>query len=123
MNPTALIRPTHRAPDRVTTFKTDGGNHNLGDSIDTLDHGLDLSRPGTGRPLVIVTDAQYTSDETAQALTRIEHLTTAGCAALQLTLTANSRHLPGTTPLHVPQPSNAPAAIAKAAIDAIRKTR
>ncbi|BBA96895.1 hypothetical protein RVR_2399 [Actinacidiphila reveromycinica] len=88
MHLTALTRPTHRAPDRVTTFNAKGGKHNLGDAIDALDRGLDLSRPGTGRLLVIVTDAKYTSDETAQALTRVKRLTTAGCAVLQLTLTA-----------------------------------
>ncbi|WP_433892546.1 hypothetical protein [Streptomyces sp. CA-111067] len=120
---TALTRPTHRAPERVTEFNANGGAHNLGDAIDALDHGLDLSRPGTGRLLVIVTDAQYTDDETAGAVTRIKRLTTAGCAVLQLTLTKNSRHLPGTTPLHLPRPASAPAAIAKAATDAIRRTR
>ncbi|MGW1771965.1 hypothetical protein [Streptomyces sp. NPDC002104] len=120
---TALTRPTHRAPERVTTFNANGGAHNLGDAIDALDHGLTLSLPGAGRLLVIVTDAQYGSDETAQAVTRVKHLTTAGCAVLQLTLTPNSRHLPGTTLLHLPKPSSAPAAIAKAATDAIRRTR
>ncbi|MEE4544052.1 hypothetical protein V2S66_19000 [Streptomyces sp. V4-01] len=120
---TALTRPTHRAPERVTEFNANGGAHNLGDAIDALDHGLDLSRPGTGRLLVIVTDAIYTPDETTRALTRIKRLTTAGCAVLQLTLTKNSRHLPGTTPLHLPRPASAPAAIAKAATDAIRRTR
>jgi hypothetical protein len=120
---TALTRPTHRAPERVTTFGANGSSHNLADALDALDHGLDLSRPGTGRLLVIVTDAIYTAGETAQAVTRIKRLTAAGCAVLQLTLTPNSRHLPGTTPLHLPQPSSAPAAIAKAATDAIRRTR
>ncbi|MFC9331407.1 hypothetical protein [Kitasatospora sp. NPDC057015] len=120
---TALTRPTHRAPERVTTFNASGGSHNLADAIDALDHGLDLSRPGTGRLLVVVTDAQYARDETAQAVTRIKRLAAAGCAVLQLTLTAESRHLPGTTLLHLPRPSSAPAAIAKAATDAIRKTR
>lgn len=120
---TALTRPTHRAPERVTTFDATGGHHNLGDAIDALDHGLDLSRPGAGRLLVIVTDARYNSDETAQAVTRVKQLTAAGCAALQLTLTAESRHLPGTTLLHLPQPSSAPVAIATAATDAIRRTR
>jgi hypothetical protein len=123
MNLTALTRPTHRAPDHVTVFKADGGNHNLGDAIDALDHGLELSRPGTGRLLVIVTDAHYTDGETSGALTRIKRLTAAGCAVLQLTLTKESRHLPGTTALHLPRPSSAPAAIAKAATDAIRRTR
>jgi hypothetical protein len=122
-NLTALTRPTHRAPDRVTTFNAKGGNHNLGDAIDALDHGLDLSRPGTGRLLVIVTDARYTDDETAQAVTRIKRLSASGCAVLQLTLDSISRHLPGTTPLHLPRPSSAPAAIAKAATDAIRRAR
>ncbi|MFB7257894.1 hypothetical protein [Streptomyces nojiriensis] len=120
---TALTRPTHRAPERVTTFGANGGAHNLGDAIDALDHGLALSLPGAGRLLVIVTDAQYTSDETAAAVTRVKQLTTAGCAVLQLTLTARSRHLPGTTLLHLPKPSSAPAAIAAAATDAIRRTR
>ncbi|MFJ7278272.1 hypothetical protein [Kitasatospora sp. NPDC098663] len=120
---TALTRPTHWAPERVTTFEAGGGSHNLGDAIDALDHGLDLSRPGTGRLLVIVTDAQYAGYETEQAVTRIKRLTAAGCAVLQLTLTQGSRHLPGTTLLHLPRPSSAPAAIAKAATDAIRKTR
>lgn len=122
-NLTALTRPTHRAPERVTQFDATGGHHNLGDAIDALDHGLDLSRPGAGRLLVIVTDAVYTGDETAQAVSRVKQLTTAGCAVLQLTLTASSRHLPGTTLLHLPRPSSAPAAIATAATDAIRRTR
>ncbi|MFJ7423362.1 hypothetical protein ACIQXD_32870 [Streptomyces uncialis] len=120
---TALTRPTHRAPERVTTFDARGGHHNLGDAIDALDHGLELSRPGAGRLLVIVTDARYNNDETASAVTRVKQLTTAGCAVLQLTLTAQSLHLPGTTLLHLPQPSSAPAAIATAATDAIRRTR
>ncbi|MFE9725957.1 hypothetical protein ACFYQ5_20755 [Streptomyces sp. NPDC005794] len=120
---TALIRPTHRAPERVTTFNATGGHHNLGDAIDALDHGLELSRPGAGRLLVIVTDAQYGSDETTQAVTRVKRLSTAGCAVLQLTLTASSQHLPGTTLLHLPRPSSAPVAIATAATDAIRRTR
>ncbi|MFJ6529972.1 hypothetical protein ACIQMZ_32500 [Streptomyces longwoodensis] len=120
---TALTRPTHRAPERVTTFDATGGHHNLANAIDALDHGLELSRPGAGRLLVIVTDAHYGSAETGQAVTRIKQLTTAGCAVLQLTLTAESHHLPGTTLLHLPQPSSAPAAIATAATDAIRRTR
>ncbi|MFE2109766.1 hypothetical protein ACFXAF_28420 [Kitasatospora sp. NPDC059463] len=120
---TALTRPTHRAPDKVTTFAARGASHNLGDALDALDHGLDLSRPGTGRLLVVVTDAHYDPDETAEALTRINRLTTTGCAVLQLTLTTNSLHLPGTTLLHLPRPDNAPAAIAQAATTAIRKTR
>ncbi|MEW1757511.1 hypothetical protein AB0393_13480 [Streptomyces cyaneofuscatus] len=120
---TALTRPTHRAPERVTLFKANGGAHNLSAAMDALDHGLELSRPGTGRLLVIVTDAVYTADETDAAVTRVKQLTAAGCAVLQLTLTAESRHLPGTTLLHLPRPSSAPAAIATAATDAIRRTR
>ncbi|MGW2540971.1 hypothetical protein ACWC5I_08865 [Kitasatospora sp. NPDC001574] len=123
MHLTALTRPTHRAPERVTQFNASGGSHNLGDAIDALDHGLDLSRPGAGRLLVIVTDAHYFGDETAQAVTRIKRLTDAGCAVLQVTLNKESLHLPGTTLLHLPRPSNAPAAIAQAATDAIRRTR
>ncbi|MGW2543751.1 hypothetical protein ACWC5I_23455 [Kitasatospora sp. NPDC001574] len=123
MHLTALTRPTHRAPERVTQFRAEGGNHNLGDAIDALDHGLDLSSPGAGRLLVIVTDARYFGDETVQAVTRIKRLTAAGCAVLQVTLDTESRHLPGTTLLHLPRPSSAPAAIATAATDAIRRTR
>ncbi|WP_435127252.1 hypothetical protein [Actinacidiphila sp. bgisy144] len=120
---TAVTRPTHRAPERVTTFGANGRSHNLAKALDALDHGLELSRPGAGRLLMIVTDAIYTPDETAQAVTRVKQLTTAGCAVLQLTLTARSQHLPGTTLLHLPQPSSAPAAIATAATNAIRRTR
>ncbi len=72
---------------------------------------------------MIVTDARYFGDETANAVTRINRLTKAGCAVLQLTLTKESLHLPGTTLLHLPRPSSAPVAIAQAATDAIRKTR
>jgi hypothetical protein len=107
----------------VTTFGANGSSHNLANALDALDHGLELSRPGAGRLLVIVTDAIYTPDETAQAVTRVKQLTTAGCAVLQLTVTAQSRHLPGTTLLHLTQPSSAPAAIATAATNAIRRTR
>ncbi|MEY9961027.1 VWA domain-containing protein [Streptacidiphilus sp. MAP5-52] len=120
---TALTRPTHRAPDRVTRFKADGGGHSLGDAIDALDHALELDRPGAGRLLVIVTDALYWGNETPEAVTRINRLTKSGCAVLQLTMTEESRHLPGTTLLHLPEPSSAPAAIAKAATEAIRRTR
>ncbi|MFE3381510.1 hypothetical protein [Streptomyces anulatus] len=120
---TALTRPTHRAPERVTTFGANGRSHNLANALDALDHGLELSRPGAGRLLVIVTDAKYSSDETAAAVTRVKQLATAGCAVLQLTLTPKSQHLPGTTLLHLPRPSSAPAAIATAATDAIRRTR
>lgn len=120
---TALNRPSHRAPERVTNFVANGSSHNLANALDALDHSLELGRLGTGRLLVIVTDAIYTADETAAAVTRVKRLATAGCAVLQLTLTAESEHLPGTTLLHLPRPSSAPAAIAKAATDAIRRTR
>ncbi|MFE6457779.1 hypothetical protein ACFVP0_10000 [Streptomyces cinereoruber] len=67
-------------------------------------------------------------DAPAEPFMTIRHaitgeVTTTGCAVLQLTLTAKSQHLPGTTLLHLPKPSSAPAAIAKAATDAIRRTR
>ncbi|MFD7735592.1 hypothetical protein ACFV6F_35050 [Kitasatospora phosalacinea] len=122
-NLTALTRPTHRPPERVVQFGANGSAHNLAAAIDALDHGLDLGRPGTGRLLVIVTDAIYLPTETTEAVVGIKRLTTVGCAVLQLTLTGESRHLSGTTLLHLPRPSSAPAAIAQAATDAIRRTR
>jgi len=105
MNLTALTRPTHRAPDRVTTFNANGGNHNLGDAIDALDQGLNLSRPGTGHLIVIVTDARYTGDETAQAVTRINRLIAAGCAVLRLTTCPGPPAPPQPSPRPPPTPS------------------
>lgn len=119
---TAITAPG-RAPSRVTQFRARGRGHRLAETIDVLSAGLDLTRPGTGRLLVIASDGYYLRDEAATATERITALRRAGCAVLWLAFEPGSRPLPGTTLLELAHSAQAAGAIGKAATAALAATR
>ena len=81
----ALTRPGE-SPAKVTDFSAHDGTEKACRAIDALDGELGLSRPGTARLLVIVTDAHFVGDgEPAGAQQRITRLARAGCGVIILT--------------------------------------
>ncbi|MCX5206902.1 VWA domain-containing protein [Streptomyces sp. NBC_00237] len=119
---TALTFPGG-APAQVTTFQATGGGHRLAETVDALDAVLELSRPGTGRLLVIASDGWYAPDEAARAAARLTHLHRAGCAVLWLGFDEDTRPLPGATLLNLTHPAQAIPAITRAATAALAATR
>ena len=81
----ALTRPGE-SPAKVTDFGATDGTEKACRAIDALDGELGLSRPGTARLLVIVTDAYFVGDgEPGGAQQRITRLARAGCGVIILT--------------------------------------
>jgi hypothetical protein len=119
---TAITAPG-RTPAHVTDFTAVYGGHDLAGAIDALDGGLQLTRPGAGRLLVIASDGAYRADEATAAAERITRLTTAGCAVLWLAFAPDPRVLPGATLLILTDPATAAEQIGKAAAQAIARTR
>ncbi|MGP3949634.1 VWA domain-containing protein [Streptomyces sp. 7N604] len=118
---TAITAPG-RAPARVAEFDARGVGHSLAEAIDALEAGVDLTRPGTGRLLVVASDGYYGRTQAAQAAARITALRATGCAVLWLAFAPDPRPLPGATPLELTEPAQAAAAIAKAATGALATT-
>jgi hypothetical protein len=79
----AVTRPGH-APVGVTQFTATDSTEMFCQAIDALDYALDLSRPGTARLLIIVSDGQYTSAELRDGQQRITRLAASGCGILWL---------------------------------------
>ncbi|HEV2633542.1 MAG TPA: hypothetical protein VGX23_00255 [Actinocrinis sp.] len=119
---TAITRPG-RTPAMVTEFAAPWGGHNLAGAIDALDGGLELTRPGTGRLLVIASDGHYYEHEQIAATERITRLLAQGCAVLQIAFEPMSLQIPGATYLELTNPATAPDAIATAAALAIATSR
>ena len=119
----AAITAPGRAPAQVTEFAADGFGHDLAGAIDALDGGLQLTRPGTGRLLVIASDGAYHESEASAAAERISRLITHGCAVLWLAFEPDPRVLPGATLLQLTDPATAAEQIGKAASHAIAQTR
>ncbi|MEN8652354.1 hypothetical protein ABCR94_17550 [Streptomyces sp. 21So2-11] len=117
----SAITAPGRTPAKVTEFAATGRGHNLADTLDALDAGLGLSRPGTGRLLVIASDGYYRGHEKAQAAPRLTALMRAGCAVLWLAFAPDPRPFPGTTLVQLTDPAQAVAAISKAATTALAR--
>ena len=79
-----VTRPGH-TPAGVAEFAALDGEHKIGEAIDALDGALDLSRPGTARLLVIVSDACFRHGDTTDAKQRITALTASGCGVVWIT--------------------------------------
>jgi hypothetical protein len=80
----ALTRPGE-TPAKVTVFRAPDGTEQASRAIDALDGALGLSRPGTARLLVIVTDAIFVAKgEPAGVQQRITRLHRAGCGVILL---------------------------------------
>jgi hypothetical protein len=111
------------APARVTEFTCPDGDHALGPAIDALDGALGLSRPENTRLLVIISDGRYWGGTRDEAQKRIDRLRAAGCAVLWLAPDDDeddSNPLPNTTVHLIGDPATTAAAIAKAAVTAVR---
>ena len=107
----------------MAEFDADGFGHDLAGAIDALDGGLHLTRPGTGRLLVIASDGAYHESEASAAAERVTRLINHGCAVLWLAFAPDPQILPGATALILTDPATAADAIAKAAARAIAHTR
>jgi hypothetical protein len=119
---TAITRPG-RTPAMVTEFAAPFGGHDLAGAIDALDGGLELTRPGAGRLLVIASDGYYFDFEEIDAAERINRLLAHGCAVLQVAFDPDSLQIPGATYLELTNPATAADAIATAATRAIATSR
>jgi hypothetical protein len=73
-----------QTPARVTDFRASDGTERFCRAVDALDGELGLSRPGTARLLVIVSDTAYTDEEIEGGQRRITRLHRAGCGILIL---------------------------------------
>ncbi|WP_280316436.1 VWA domain-containing protein [Nocardia wallacei] len=109
------------APARVTEFTCPDGEEALDDAIDALDGALGLSRPENTRLLVIISDGCYWDHHRTRAQQRIDRLRACGCAVLWLTPTTYDRDPLNNTTVHeIDDPTTTAAAIAKAAVTAVR---
>ncbi len=120
---TAISAPG-RASGQVTKFRARGGGHSLAASLDILDAGLGLSRPGAARLAVIASDGHFGTRTRQQAAERIAALKKAGCAVLWLAFEPpqpgrQKGPLPGATHVEPTDPADAVAAISKAATAAL----
>ncbi len=118
---TAVTAPG-RTPTQVSEFTATGAGHSLAEAIDALTAGLDLTRAGAARLLVIASDARYNPDETTRATRRIKDLNATGCAILWLTFHQNTTPPPGVTLLELANPTDAVTAIARAATTGLSRT-
>jgi len=114
----ALTKPG-KTPVGVPIFRTGGGDERFCEAIDALDAGLGLSRPGTARLVVIVSDGMYYRDERREGAERLNHLISSGCAVLWLTLTGHSEVLSSATEVVVADPPKAVTEIGRAAVKAL----
>jgi hypothetical protein len=73
-----------QTPARVTDFRASDSTERFCRALDALDGELGLSRPGTARLLVIVSDTAYTDEEIEGGQRRITRLARAGCGILIL---------------------------------------
>ena len=121
-NLAAITRPG-RVPEHVTEFEALYGGHDLAGAIDALDGGLELTRPGAGRLLIVASDGEYFFHEAPEAAARINRLIAHGCPVLWLAFAPDPKPLPGTTLVQLTDPASAIDEIAKAAAHAIATTR
>jgi hypothetical protein len=115
----AAITQPGRALNHVSEFAALDGGHDLAGAIDALDGGLELTRPGTGRLLVIASDGYYFGDEAAEAAARITRLIHHGCAVLWLAFAPDPTPLPGAALVQLTDPARTTDEIGKAATHAL----
>jgi hypothetical protein len=104
---------------RVREFAAHDNFERFCEAIDALDGALELSRPGTTRLLVIVSDGQFRPNQRREGPARIARLTRAGCAVLWLAVNNRTEPLEGAHVVVVTDPSEAAGAIGQAAVSAL----
>ncbi|MEV0396723.1 hypothetical protein [Polymorphospora rubra] len=118
---TAVTRPG-QPPDNVRLLAEEGNTQGFPLAIDALDAALDLADPRTGaRLLVIVSDGEFTPNETTDGQARLDRLVRTGCGLLWLG-PPNSRPLNGAHTTVLGSPADAGRLIARAAATALRNT-
>ncbi|WP_433754704.1 VWA domain-containing protein [Nocardia sp. CA-135398] len=109
------------APAKVTDFAAQDLYEAIDTAIDALDGALGLSRRENTRLLVIISDGCFRDEPRAAAQKRLDRLRASGCAVLWLTPDeAWSTPLTGATVHELTNPANTAAAIARAAVAAVR---
>ena len=116
-----VIRPG-RAPALVSEFGTWDGTEEFCDAVDALDATLDLSRPGTARLLVVVSDGRFRADQRRGGKERVSRLKRSGCAVLWLALQPDATPIDGALSITLANPAEAVVAIGQAAIRALAAT-
>jgi hypothetical protein len=109
-----------QVPQKVRTFSASDSTEQFTDAVDALDAALDLSRPGTARLLVIVSDGIFTSQQRDDGQERIKRLASTGCAVLWLALDY-AAPLDGAHLVTLSDPAEAATAIGRAATRALSK--
>ncbi|WP_433759582.1 VWA domain-containing protein [Nocardia sp. CA-135398] len=109
------------APAKVTDFAAEDLYEAIDTAIDALDGALGLSRPENTRLLVIISDGCFRDEPRAAAQKRLDRLRSSGCAVLWLAPDeAWSKPLSGATVYELTNPADTAAAIARAAVAAVR---
>lgn len=109
------------APQKVTEFDADDFYEDAEIAIDALDGALGLSRPENTRLLVIISDGAFQDEQRAGAQQRLNRLRETGCAVLWLTPDEPwAEPLSGATVHELTNPADTIAAIARAAVTAVR---
>jgi hypothetical protein len=111
-----------RRPAQVTEFNVGGRIEKFCQAVDALDGALDLTRPGTARLLVIVSDGVFYDEEIAGGQQRITRLTRAGCGVLWLGPAETTRPMDRAHLVTLTDPAQAAAAIGQAAVRALATT-
>ncbi|GLY68737.1 vWA domain-containing protein [Amycolatopsis taiwanensis] len=116
-----LTRPgTH--PAEVTEFDANDNWEDIPTAIDALDGALGLSRPGTARLLVIVSDGEFPDQPRRDGQKRLNRLRATGCAVLWLTTSHTDTPLDGATVHQLTDPTTTAHIIGRAATTALRAT-
>ncbi|WP_415842977.1 VWA domain-containing protein [Nocardia ninae] len=109
------------APQKVTDFAATGMYEAIDIALDALDGALGLSQPENTRLLVIISDGAFRDEPRAAAQQRLNRLRASGCAVLWLTPDSPwSNPLTGATVHELTNPADTAAAIARAAVAAVR---
>jgi hypothetical protein len=119
----ARVRPvTHpgHVPQKVRTFSAEDSTEEFVEAVDALEAALDLTRPGTARLLVIVSDGIFTVQQRKDGQERIGRLTSSGCAVLWLAL-GRATVMDGAHLVSLSDPADAAVAIGRAATRALSR--
>ncbi len=109
------------APQKVTDFAAEDLYEAIDTAIDALDGALGLSRQENTRLLVIISDGCFRDEPRTAAQKRLDRLRANGCAVLWLAPDEPwTKPLTGATVHELTKPADTAAAIARAAVTAVR---
>jgi uncharacterized protein with von Willebrand factor type A (vWA) domain len=110
-----------KAPARVSEFTAPDMTEQFCDAIDALDHALHLTRPGTARLMVIVSDGCYTAAQYTGGQQKIDRLKKAGFGILWIAPNSPwTNPMTGTQSVTLTHPADTINEIGKAAVAALR---